>query len=156
MQQKFWLMKSEPSTFSIDHLATRPDQTEPWEGVRNYQARNFMRDEMQVGDEAFFYHSNCDTPGIVGIVTIVKSAYPDHFALKKNSPYYDPKSTTENPRWYMVDVKLKQKFDTVISLRALKENTALAEMPLVQKGNRLSILPVTPNEWRTILKMLKK
>lgn len=149
-------MKSEPSTFSIDHLATRPDQTEPWEGVRNYQARNFMRDEMQVGDEAFFYHSNCDTPGIVGIVTIVKSAYPDHFALKKNSPYYDPKSTTENPRWYMVDVKLKQKFDTVISLRALKENTALAEMPLVQKGNRLSILPVTPNEWRTILKMLKK
>lgn len=156
MQQKFWLMKSEPSTFSIDHLATRPDQTEPWEGVRNYQARNFMRDEMQVGDEAFFYHSNCDTPGIVGIVTIVKSAYPDHFALKKNSPYYDPKSTTENPRWYMVDVKLKQKFDTVISLRALKENTALAEMPLVQKGNRLSILPVTTNEWRTILKMLKK
>ncbi len=156
MQQKFWLMKSEPSTFSIDHLATRPDQSEPWEGVRNYQARNFMRDEMQVGDEAFFYHSNCDTPGIVGIVTIVKSAYPDHFALKKNSPYYDPKSTTENPRWYMVDVKLKQKFDTVISLRALKENTALAEMPLVQKGNRLSILPVTTNEWRTILKMLKK
>ncbi len=149
-------MKSEPSTFSIDHLATRPDQSEPWEGVRNYQARNFMRDEMQVGDEAFFYHSNCDTPGIVGIVTIVKSAYPDHFALKKNSPYYDPKSTTENPRWYMVDVKLKQKFDTVISLRALKENTALAEMPLVQKGNRLSILPVTTNEWRTILKMLKK
>lgn len=156
MQQKFWLMKSEPSTFSIDHLAARPHQTEPWEGVRNYQARNFMRDEMQVGDEAFFYHSNCDTPGIVGIVTIVKSAYPDHFALKKNSPYYDPKSTTENPRWCMVDVKLKQKFDTVISLHALKENIALAKMPLVQKGNRLSILPVTANEWRTILKMLKK
>ncbi|MCS5709566.1 EVE domain-containing protein [Candidatus Berkiella cookevillensis] len=156
MQQKFWLMKSEPSTFSIDHLAALPHQTEHWEGVRNYQARNFMRDEMKVGDEAFFYHSNCDTPGIVGIVTIVKSAYPDHFALKKSSPYYDPKSTTENPRWYMVDVKLKQKFDTVISLRTLKENTALAKMPLVQKGNRLSILPVTANEWRTILKMLKK
>lgn len=156
MQQKFWLMKSEPSTFSIDHLKALPNQTEHWEGVRNYQARNFMRDEMQVGDEAFFYHSNCDIPGIVGIVTIVKSAYPDHFALKKNSPYYDPKSTAENPRWYMVDVKLKQKFDAVIPLHALKENAALTKMPLVQKGNRLSILPVTASEWRAILKMLKK
>lgn len=154
MSKKYWLMKSEPSTFGISDLASRPNQTEPWEGVRNYQARNFMRNDMQVGDEAFFYHSNCSEPGIVGIVKIVKAAYPDSFAFDKKSQYYDPKSTPDNPRWFMVDVKLTQRFDSPISLAALKENPLLNEWALVKKGNRLSILPVTSEQWQIVLNMI--
>lgn len=147
-----WLLKSEPCTFSIDDLAKRPLQTEPWDGVRNYQARNFMK-EMQCGDLAFFYHSSCATPGIVGVVEIVKAAYPDKTAFNPESKYFDPKSTIENPRWFRVDVKLVKKFEHIISLEQLKQQTGLYKMRLLQRGNRLSVMPVTNKEWEIILKL---
>lgn len=143
---RFWLMKSEPEVFSIDDLAQRPNQIEPWEGVRNYQARNFMR-EMEQGDLAFFYHSNCKEAGIVGVMKIAKVAYVDDSALDKNSAYFDPKSTLENPRWWRVDVQLVEKFARTITLHELKTKTELADFQLVQRGNRLSILPVTQTQW---------
>ncbi|MDD2863259.1 MAG: EVE domain-containing protein [Methylococcales bacterium] len=143
---RFWLMKSEPEVFSIDDLAQRPNQIEPWEGVRNYQARNFMR-EMEQGDLAFFYHSNCKEAGIVGVMRIAKTAYVDDSALDKNSAYFDPKSTPENPRWWRVDVQLVEKFARTITLHELKTKTELADFQLVQRGNRLSILPVTQTQW---------
>lgn len=146
---RFWLMKSEPNVFSIDDLMQRPNQTEPWEGVRNYQARNFMR-EMAVGDLAFFYHSNCKEVGIVGVMRIVKAAYVDDSALDKNSPYFDEKSTTENPRWWRVDVQFVEKFERTITLQELKTKAELADFQLVQRGNRLSILPVTEIWWEFI------
>lgn len=148
----YWLLKTEPCTFGIDDLANRPQQTEPWDGVRNYQARNFMR-EMQLGDQAFFYHSSCETPGIVGIVEIVKIAYADQTAFDPKSKYFDSKSTIDNPRWYRVDVKLVKKFDQVMSLQTLKQQTALHNMRLLQRGNRLSVMPVTSEEWGIILKL---
>ena len=147
---KYWLMKSEPETFGIDHLQKRPTKTEPWDGVRNYQARNMMRDEMRVGDKAFFYHSNCEEPGIVGIMTIVKAAYPDSTMYNPDSKYYDPKATAENPRWFRVDVKFRKKFKRTISLRELKEHPALKDMPVLMKGSRLSITPVTEAQWKFI------
>ncbi len=147
----YWLFKSEPETFSIDTLAHKPKQTEHWDGVRNYQARNFMRDDMQVGDLGFFYHSNCAIPGIVGIIKIVKAAYPDFTAFDPESKYYDPKSSPDNPRWHMVDVKFIQKFPEVISLAELKRQAKLKDMLILQKGNRLSITPVTHKEWEIIL-----
>ncbi len=150
---KYWLMKSEPDVFSIDHLRQMPRKTEHWDGIRNYQARNFMRDEMKKGDLAFFYHSNCEEPGIVGIMEIVSSAYPDYTAFDARQKYYDEKSTPDNPRWMMVDVKFKKKFKHNVSLSALKEQKKLSKMRLVQRGNRLSILPVTVSEWQFILKM---
>jgi predicted RNA-binding protein with PUA-like domain len=150
---KYWLMKSEPDVFSIDRLRQMPRKTEHWDGIRNYQARNFMRDEMKKGDLAFFYHSNCEEPGIVGIMEIVSSAYPDHTAFDAKQKYYDAKSTPDNPRWMMVDVKFKKKFKHNVSLSALKEQKKLSKMRLVQRGNRLSILPVTVSEWQFILKM---
>lgn len=143
---RFWLMKSEPEVFSIDDLAQRPNQIEPWEGVRNYQARNFMR-EMELGDLAFFYHSNCKEAGIVGVMKIAKTAYVDDSALDKNSAYFDPKSTLENPRWWRVDVQLVAKFARTITLHELKTKTELVDFQLVQRGNRLSILPVTQTQW---------
>lgn len=143
---RFWLMKSEPEVFSIDALAQRPNQIEPWEGVRNYQARNFMR-EMEQGDLAFFYHSNCKEAGIVGMMKIAKNAYVDDSSLDKNSAYFDPKSTLENPRWWRVDVQLVEKFARTITLHELKTKTELADFQLVQRGNRLSILPVTQTQW---------
>ncbi len=143
---RFWLMKSEPEVFSIDDLAQRPNQIEPWEGVRNYQARNFMR-EMEQGDLAFFYHSNCKEAGIVGMMKIAKNAYVDDSSLDKNSAYFDPKSTLENPRWWRVDVQLVEKFARTITLHELKTKTELADFQLVQRGNRLSILPVTQTQW---------
>ena len=146
---RFWLMKSEPNVFSIDDLMQRPNQTEPWEGVRNYQARNFMR-EMAVGDLAFFYHSNCKEVGIVGVMRIVKAAYVDDSALDKNSPYFDEKSTTENQRWWRVDVQFVEKFERTITLQELKTKAELADFQLVQRGNRLSILPVTEIWWEFI------
>ena len=149
----YWLMKSEPEAYSIDDLQNEPDQTEHWDGVRNYQARNMMRDEMKIGDRVFFYHSNCDVPGIVGIAEVVKESYPDHTQFDPDSKYYDPKATTDKPRWFMVDVKFVEKFPETISLTALKENPSLAEMPLVRKGNRLSVMPVGKKEWDAVLKM---
>ncbi|MCC7517401.1 MAG: EVE domain-containing protein [Pseudomonadales bacterium] len=147
---KYWLMKSEPETFGIEHLKKRPKQTEPWDGVRNYQARNMMRDEMQVGDKAFFYHSNCAEPGIVGIVEIVKAGYPDSTAFDPESKYYDPKATAENPRWFRVDVKFERQLDKAISLAELKRHPALEGMAVLARGSRLSITPVTAQQWRFI------
>lgn len=155
MAKQYWLMKSEPDTFSIDDLKNRPNQTEHWDGVRNYQARNMMRDQMKPNDLIFFYHSNCKIPGIVGIAEVSKSSYPDHTALDPNSKYYDPTSSRENPRWFMVDVKFKKKFKEVISLIDLKNNKDLKNMALVRKGNRLSVMPVTEQEWNSILQMAK-
>ncbi len=150
---RYWLMKSEPDAFGIDDLAKRPKKTEPWNGVRNYQARNFMRDGMKKGDLAFFYHSSCAEPGIAGIVEITRAAYPDPSARNPDSPYYDPRATTDNPVWVMVDVRLKKKLKHPVPLKLLKTQKALAGMPLLQRGNRLSILPVTKREWDTILKL---
>jgi len=151
----YWVMKSEPDCFGIDHLKARPKQTEHWDGVRNYQARNFLRDDMKKGDLAFFYHSSCPEPGIAGIVKIARAGYPDHTAWTPNSEHFDPKSSPANPIWYMVDVKLVREFRQPILLTALKHNPALKNMKLLQRGNRLSILPVTAREWNTILKMEK-
>lgn len=148
-----WLVKSEPDEFSIDDLYRRPKRTEHWDGVRNYQARNFMRDGMRKGDEVFFYHSNCETPGIVGIARVVREAYPDHTAFDPDDPHFDPKSDPDNPRWLMVDVQYVRKLKRTISLAELKDNPALSDMALVRKGNRLSVMPVTDDQWRTILAM---
>src|SRR5678816_1590589 len=148
----FWLMKSEPSEFSIDDLVRARGQTTPWVGVRNYQARNFMRDGMRLGDRAFFYHSSCATPGIAGIVEISKLAYPDATQFDKKSPYYDPKSTRDAPRWVHVDVKLVRK-TRLIPLVEMRETKGLADMVTLRRGNRLSITPVTPAEWRVIEKL---
>jgi predicted RNA-binding protein with PUA-like domain len=150
---KYWLMKSEPSEFSIDDLKKMPKQTEHWDGVRNYQARNFMRDEMKKGDQVFFYHSNCDEPGIVGIAEVVKEGYPDFTAWDPRDKHYDPKTDPDNPRWMMVDIKFVRKLNRTISLKALKENPALKDMRLIQRGNRLSVMPVEKQEWQAILKM---
>ena len=149
----YWLMKSEPDCFSLDHLRARPKQTEHWDGVRNYQARNFMRDGMSKGDLAFFYHSSCAEPGIAGIVKIVRAGYPDHTAWDPDHEHFDPKSSPANPIWTMVDVKFERAFAQPISLTALKHNPALAGMPLLQRGTRLSVLPVTEKQWKAILKM---
>ncbi len=149
----YWLMKSEPDVFGIDHLKAMPKKTEHWDGVRNYQARNMMRDEMKKGDQVFFYHSNCDEPGIIGIMEVVKEGYPDHTAFNPEAKYYDPKSDPDNPRWYMVDVKYKRTLKRNITLSELKEVKALEDCPLVRKGNRLSIMPITKKQWDLILKM---
>ncbi len=149
----YWLMKSEPDTYAIDDLEKQPRKTDHWDGIRNYQARNFMRDEMKKGDLAFFYHSNCNDPGIVGIMEIVKEAYPDFTACDPNSAYFDPKSDANNPRWYMVDVKFKCRFDKTVTLKELKQYSALESMRLLQRGNRLSIMPVNTAEWRFILSL---
>ena len=147
----YWLMKSEPNAFSIDDLKNMPDQTEHWDGVRNYQARNMMRDDMKVGDRVFFYHSNCEVPGIVGIMEVVREGYPDHTAFDPQSKYFDPKSDPQNPRWMMVDIKYVRHTGRVISLAELKSHDVLENMPLVRKGNRLSIMPVSADEWNYIL-----
>ena len=148
-------MKSEPDEFGIDHLKSRPKKTEPWDGVRNYQARNMMRDEMKKGDLAFFYHSNCDEPGIVGIMEIVREGYPDHTAFDPEAKYYDPKSDPENPRWFMVNVKYKRHLKRNISLKELRDyaDTTLGDFPLLRKGNRLSIMPVSEEAWEFIISL---
>lgn len=148
---QYWLMKTEPDVFGIDELATVG--TEPWDGVRNYQARNMMRDQMQIGDQVLFYHSNCEMPGIVGIAEIATAGYPDDSAFDPEAKYYDPKSDPTQPRWYRVDVKFVRKLQRTISLAELKEEQVLADMPLVRKGNRLSVMPVAPSEWEHILGM---
>lgn len=149
----YWLMKSEPSTFSIDDLKSRPDKTEPWDGVRNYQARNFMRDDMKKGDQIFFYHSNCAEPGIVGLAMVASASYPDPTAFDPEDSHYDPKSDADKPRWYLVDVKYKRKLKRTITLQELKQHHTLADMKLLQKGNRLSIMPVTKRQWDYILSL---
>jgi len=150
----YWLMKSEPDTFGIDDLAARPSQTEPWDGVRNYQARNMMRDQMQPGDQVFFYHSNCKVPGIVGIMEVVRSGYPDHTAFDPQAKYYDPKSDPANPRWYMVDVRFVRRLGRTISLEELKVHAEqLADLALLRRGNRLSIMPVSQAQWEYILSL---
>ena len=146
-------MKSEPDVYGIDHLRAEKRKTDHWDGIRNYQARNFMRDEMKKGDLAFFYHSNCEEPAIVGVIEIVREGYPDYTAFLANEKYFDAKSDPENPRWVMVDVRYKRKFKTPVTLKALKGERALVQMRLVQRGNRLSILPVAAKEWKHILKM---
>ncbi|MBK1672591.1 EVE domain-containing protein [Ectothiorhodospira shaposhnikovii] len=147
----YWLMKSEPDVFGIDDLERV--RVEPWEGVRNYQARNMMRDGMREGDLAFFYHSNCKVPGIVGILRIVRAGYPDDSAWDPEHTYHDPRSTPDNPRWYRVDVGFERKFRDVIPLTDLKAAPELCDMPLVRRGNRLSIIPVTKAQWEFILSM---
>ena len=146
---KHWLMKSEPDTFSIDDL--KRNKQEPWDGVRNYQARNFMRDGMRVGDKVFFYHSNCAIPGIVGLAEVATEAYPDPSQFDPKSHYFDPKSKPEEPRWMLIEVKFVKKLARTISLEELKASEALSDMALVRKGNRLSVMPVSAGEWRLIL-----
>jgi predicted RNA-binding protein with PUA-like domain len=150
----YWLMKSEPSAYSIDTLMNEPKKTTPWDGVRNYQARNFMRDKMQIGDQAFFYHSNCKEIGIVGIMEVCSEPYPDFTAFDSNDHHFDPKSDPDNPRWMMVDVKFVKRFPRTITLAELKENPSLEGMMILRKGNRLSITPVLKKEWDRILKMV--
>lgn len=151
---QYWLMKSEPSEYSIDHL--KRDKVEHWDGVRNYQARNMMRDQMKIGDLAFLYHSNCDEIGIVGVMTVHKESYPDHTAFDPKDKHYDPKSDPDKPRWFMVDVKYKRKMKRVISLQELRETKGLEDMALVRKGNRLSVMPVSEDEWNLILTIDRK
>lgn len=149
---QYWLMKSEPSVFSIDHLAKKPKQTSPWDGVRNFQARNFMM-QMKAGDGVLFYHSNDDPIGVAGTAEVVKVAYPDHTAQDPKSKYFDPKAAPEKPRWFMVDVKFVSKFARLIPLAELRGKTALKDMALLRRGNRLSITPVSPFEWKAILRL---
>jgi len=147
----YWLMKSEPNAFGIDDLAQKPNRTEHWDGVRNYQARNMLRDDMKVGDQVFFYHSNCKPPGIVGLAEVVREGYPDFTACDPQSKYFDEKTDPQNPRWFMVDIQLVRKFKRLISLDELKLHVPLAGMKLLQRGNRLSITPVSAEHWRFIL-----
>ena len=154
MSRRCWLMKSEPQEFSIDTL--KKVGVEPWSGVRNYQARNFMRDGMQVGDGVLFYHSNCDEPGVVGIAEVASEAYPDPTQFDARSDYHDPKSTREGPRWLLVDVRFRRKLARTITLAELKASAQLADFALIQRGNRLSVLPVTPAQWDFILSLEKR
>ncbi|MBL6986248.1 MAG: EVE domain-containing protein [Methylobacter sp.] len=149
----YWLMKSEPDTFGIDDLYNKPTQTEHWDGVRNYQARNMMRDDMKLGDQVFFYHSNCADPGIVGIMEIVKEGYPDFLAFDPEDKHFDPKSDPENPRWMMVDVKYVRTLVRTISLKELRPLEELEGLELVKRGNRLSIMPVSKDQWDFILSL---
>jgi predicted RNA-binding protein with PUA-like domain len=152
---RYWLMKSEPDEYSIDDLVAAKKQTTSWFGVRNYQARNFIRDQMKRGDRAFFYHSSCPEPGIAGTVEIASEPYPDATQFDRKSPYFDPKATREVPRWTGVDVKLVEKL-RLISLAELRGETELAKMRILQRGNRLSVTPVDPAEWTFILKLAKR
>ena len=155
-RKRYWLMKSEPDAFSIDDL--QRVGTEPWNGVRNYQARNFMRDGMQVGDGILFYHSNTKVPGIVGTATVASAAYPDDTQFNPKSDYFDPKASHEQPRWYLVDVAFERKLAQVIALDEIKQHAdALGEgFPLTAKGNRLSVFPVTAAQWKLLLSLEKR
>jgi predicted RNA-binding protein with PUA-like domain len=153
MEMRYWLMKSEPSDVSIDDLASMPDQTVAWYGVRNYQARNFMRDQMGIGDGVFFYHSTCEEPGIAGIAEVSKLAYPDATQFARENKYFDPKATPENPRWFNVDVRLVRK-TRLVGIKELRGYPELANMRILQKGNRLSITPIDPAEWDFIMGIL--
>jgi len=149
----YWLMKTEPDVYSMDDMLADKNQTTVWEGIRNYQARNFMRDDMKNGDLVLIYHSNTKPPGVIGIAEVVKEAYPDPFQFDEKSNYFDPKSSKDNPRWIAVDVKAVRKMDRLISLQELKEIDGLSEMRLVQRGNRLSVMPVAKKEFNLITKL---
>jgi predicted RNA-binding protein with PUA-like domain len=150
----YWLIKSEPDAFSIDDLKNAPGKKDHWDGIRNYQARNFMRDGMQKGDQVFFYHSNCKTPGIVGICEVASGAYPDHTAFDPNEKYFDAKSDPDNPRWLMVDMKYRRKTRRLLSLSELKEHSERLEgFALIRRGNRLSVMPVSKEHWDFILSL---
>ena len=153
MTKHYWVMKTEPSEFSIDDLKQRPKQTERWDGVRNYQVRNMMRDEMKNGDEVFIYHSSCEVPGIVGVAKIVREGYPDTTAFDPEHHHYDPKSKADNPTWLMVDVKFVRKLKRTITLRELKDRPALDGLALIRKGNRLSVNQVSEPQWKFILSL---
>ena len=151
----YWLLKSEPSSFSIDDLFKAPKRATSWDGVRNFQARNFLRNDMKKGDQAFFYHSSCDVPGIVGIVTIIKEGYPDPTAFDAGHHHYDAESHPENPRWFMVDIKLDRKLKRVIKLEDLKQhaNGKLKDLLILKRGNRLSVTSITKADWQFILSL---
>ena len=152
---RYWLMKTEPTTFGIEHLAKAPRRTTGWDGVRNYQARNMLRDEMQRGDQAFMYYSSTEEPGIVAIMEVVKEGYPDPTAFDKRNHHYDPGSERKNPRWFMVDVRLQRPLARVISLEELRRHATreLKGMVLLRPGNRLSVMPVEEAHWRFILSL---
>jgi predicted RNA-binding protein with PUA-like domain len=151
----YWLMKSEPSTFSVDDLAAAPARTTSWDGVRNFQARNMLRDQMKKGDQAFLYHSSCEVPGVDAVMQEVKEGYPDPTAFERKHHHYDPDSDPENPRWFMVDVQLSRRLKRTITLPELRKHAAreLKQMVLLRPGNRLSITPVEPAEWKFILSL---
>ncbi|MBS3743116.1 MAG: EVE domain-containing protein [Wenzhouxiangellaceae bacterium] len=150
----YWLMKSEPDVFGIEHLKKCENKTEPWDGIRNYQARNFMRDGMEKGDLAFFYHSNCKQPGIVGIMKIVSDAYPDPTQFDAGSKYFDAKSDPDNPRWLLVDVQHVRDLKRNVTLTEMKrEADSFVDFQLLKKGNRLSIMPVTEAQWNRVLEL---
>ncbi|MGK7296324.1 MAG: EVE domain-containing protein [Candidatus Wenzhouxiangella sp. M2_3B_020] len=150
----YWLMKSEPDAFGIEDLKRCTNKTEPWDGIRNYQARNFMRDDMKKGDLAFFYHSNCKQPGIVGIAKIVREAYPDPTQFDPESKYYDPRSDPDDPRWLLVDVQHVRDLERIVTLREMKaEADSLGDFQLLKKGNRLSIMPVGKQQWNRVLEL---
>ena len=151
--RKYWLFKSEPNAFSFAHLQSEADRTAEWDGVRNYQARNFMRDEMKVGDGVLFYHSSTAVPAVVGTAKVVREAYPDHTSWEQGSKYYDPKSTPENPLWFMVDIQAEEKFSSEVSLEEIKGIPNLQSMMLVRRGMRLSIQPVGEEEWEQIVEL---
>jgi predicted RNA-binding protein with PUA-like domain len=151
-RRRYWLVKSEPDTFSIDDLAHAPRQTTSWDGVRNYQARNFMR-EMAIGDHVLFYHSNADPPAVVGSAEVVSTAYPDDTQFDKRSDHYDASSPADRPRWEMVDLKYREKFPVSLPLDRLRQESKLKGMALLQKGSRLSVQPVTASEWAVIMKL---
>jgi len=154
--KKYWLMKTEPGCFSINDLAAAPKKTTFWDGVRNYQARNFMRDEMKLGDQVLVYHSNAKPPAIAGIAKVTRESYPDHTSWDPDDKHFDPKSTPQNPRWFMVDIQLVEIFPELIPLDTLRDITALKEMELLRKGSRLSIQPVRKKEFDTVVKFAKK
>jgi predicted RNA-binding protein with PUA-like domain len=147
----YWLFKSEPDTYSIDDLAR--DGTESWDGIRNYQARNMIRDDMRIGDEVFFYHSSCAVPGVAGIGKIASEAYADPTQFDPESRYYDPKSTVDEPRWMLVDLAFVRKLERVVTLAEIKELPGLEDMILTRRGNRLSVMPVEPVHWKLVLSL---
>lgn len=148
---RYWLMKSEPECFGLSHLEALPGATTCWDGVRNYQARNMMRDEMALGDRVLLYHSNCKPPGVVGVMEVVREAYPDHSAFDPEDPHYDPKSDPDQPRWFMVDVRLERPLGRLISLDELRADPALEGLQLLRRGNRLSVMPVSSEHYDAIL-----
>lgn len=150
----YWLIKSEPDAFSIDDLGACPNGTEHWDGIRNYQARNFMRDDMHIGDQVLFYHSNCKPPGVVGLCEVVSEAYPDHTAFDPNEKYFDAKSDPDNPRWLMVDMRFVRKLKRMITLEEIKQHAdRLEDFALVRRGNRLSVMPVSRDHFEFILSL---
>jgi|SRR5579859_1420371 len=150
---RYWLMKSEPDVFGIAHLAKSPKCTASWSGVRNYQVRNTLRDEIKLGDLAFFYHSSCPQPGVYGVMEVTSAAHPDTTQFDPRDEYYDPRAKKENPSWYAVDVTLRETFQTPVFLQELRDSAQLKTLQVLRRGNRLSITSVTPTEWKTILKM---